>query len=52
MLVKEPAGLKSAFGENPKRVYGAEQKKMPATRMATALYWREAPWSMLKTIRC
>lgn len=41
MVVKEPAGLKIAFGENPKRVYG-EQKKMPATRMATAALLREA----------
>lgn len=40
MVVKEPAGLKVAFGENPKRVYG-EQKKMPATRMATAALLRE-----------
>ncbi|MDD4570097.1 MAG: amidohydrolase [Tepidanaerobacteraceae bacterium] len=41
MVVKEPAGLKIAFGENPKRVYG-EQKKMPATRMATAALLRSA----------
>ena len=41
MVVKEPAGLKVAFGENPKRVYG-DQKKMPATRMATAALLREA----------
>lgn len=41
MVVKAPAGLKVAFGENPKRVYG-DQKKMPATRMATAALLREA----------
>ena len=41
MVVKEPAGLKVAFGENPKRVYG-DQKKMPATRMGTAALLREA----------
>ncbi len=35
MIVKEPAGLKMAFGENPKRVYG-EQKKTPATRLGVA----------------
>ncbi|MCL4407457.1 MAG: amidohydrolase family protein, partial [Thermotogae bacterium] len=29
MIVKEPAGLKMAFGENPKRVYG-DQKKTPS----------------------
>jgi imidazolonepropionase-like amidohydrolase len=41
MLVREPAGLKVAFGENPKGVYG-EQKKMPMTRMATAALLRQA----------
>ncbi|MDI3480958.1 MAG: hypothetical protein PWQ97_613 [Tepidanaerobacteraceae bacterium] len=40
MVVKAPAGLKVAFGENPKRVYG-QQKKMPSTRMATAALLRE-----------
>lgn len=35
MILRDPAGLKVAFGENPKGVYG-EQKKMPMTRMATA----------------
>lgn len=35
MIIRDPAALKAAFGENPKRVYG-EQKKMPTTRMATA----------------
>lgn len=34
MVLKEEAGLKMAFGENPKRVY-TEQKKAPTTRMAT-----------------
>ncbi|MEL1134704.1 amidohydrolase [Desulfitobacterium sp. THU1] len=42
MVVREPAGLKVAFGENPKAVYGAEQKKMPMTRMATASLLRQA----------
>ncbi|GLI18737.1 amidohydrolase [Tepidanaerobacter syntrophicus] len=41
MIVRNPAGLKIAFGENPKRVYG-EQKKMPSTRMASAALLREA----------
>lgn len=41
MIVKSPAGLKAAFGENPKRVY-AEQKKSPVTRMATAGQMRDA----------
>ncbi len=39
-VMKNPAGLKAAFGENPNRVYGT-QKKMPATRMATAALLRE-----------
>lgn len=39
MVIKE-AGLKVAFGENPKRVY-TEQKKSPTTRMATAQLLRE-----------
>jgi imidazolonepropionase-like amidohydrolase len=41
MLIREPAGLKVAFGENPKTVYG-EQKKMPMTRMGTAALLRQA----------
>ncbi|WP_418219635.1 amidohydrolase [Candidatus Formimonas warabiya] len=40
MILKEPAGLKIALGENPKRSYG-DQKKMPSTRMATAGLLRE-----------
>jgi imidazolonepropionase-like amidohydrolase len=40
MVVMEPAAVKVAFGENPKRVYSA-QKKMPATRMGTAAVLRE-----------
>lgn len=42
MVVRDPAGLKVAFGENPKMVYGGEQKKMPMTRMATAALLRQA----------
>ncbi len=41
MIVRDPAGLKAAFGENPKSVYG-EQKKMPMTRMGTAALLRQA----------
>ncbi|HHV63683.1 MAG TPA: amidohydrolase family protein [Peptococcaceae bacterium] len=41
MIVREPAGLKVALGENPKTVYG-EQKKMPMTRMGTAALLRQA----------
>ncbi len=40
MIVRDPAGLKIAFGENPKTVYG-EQKKMPMTRMGTASLLRQ-----------
>lgn len=41
MVIKSPVGLKIAFGENPKRVYG-NQNKAPNTRMATAGLLREA----------
>ena len=41
MIVKHPAAMKCAFGENPKRVYGQGGKKSPVTRMATAALLRE-----------
>ncbi|MFW6377769.1 MAG: amidohydrolase [Bacillota bacterium] len=41
MIIKNPVGIKAAFGENPKRVYG-EQKKSPSTRMAVAAEMRKA----------
>jgi len=41
MLLRAPAGMKSALGENPKRVYG-EQKKTPSTRLGTAAVIRGA----------
>lgn len=41
MIVKEPAAMKCAFGENPKRIYGQSGKKSPYTRMATAALLRE-----------
>lgn len=41
MIIKNPAGIKAAFGENPKRVY-TEKKKTPNTRMAIAALMREA----------
>lgn len=40
-LICEPAAQKAAFGENPKRVYGKENKS-PQTRMGTAAILREA----------
>ncbi|WP_431473607.1 amidohydrolase [Ornithinimicrobium sp. W1665] len=41
MVLRNPAGVKSALGENPKRVYG-EQKKTPSTRLGVALVLRTA----------
>jgi len=41
MLIKEPIGLKMAFGENPKRVHGVENKRSPSTRMGIAGVIRE-----------
>jgi len=40
MIVKEPAAMKVAFGENPKTNYGG-QNTMPSTRMSTASMLRE-----------
>jgi imidazolonepropionase-like amidohydrolase len=41
MLVRQPVSVKSALGENPKRVYG-EQKKLPSTRLGVAAVIRDA----------
>jgi imidazolonepropionase-like amidohydrolase len=41
MFLRNPSGIKSALGENPKRVYG-EQKKTPSTRLGVALVLRRA----------
>jgi len=40
MAINSYAGVKVAFGENPKRTYGS-QSKMPETRMGTAAMLRE-----------
>ncbi|NFV14066.1 amidohydrolase [Clostridium sporogenes] len=40
MLVKAPAALKIAFGENPKSIFG-KKGKMPVTRMGTVALIRE-----------
>lgn len=40
MVIKEETCMKMALGENPKRVYGSNQKN-PATRMASAALMRE-----------
>ncbi len=41
MVIKEPLALKTAFGENPRRVYG-KMNRCPSTRMGTAAVFREA----------
>lgn len=41
MVLREPSGMKSALGENPKRVYG-ERNETPSTRLGTAAVIREA----------
>lgn len=41
MVICKQAGLKVAFGENPRRCHGIEQKRAPVTRMATANLIRE-----------
>ena len=41
MIVKSPAAMKVAFGENPKDCYGQKGKKMPITRMGVAALLRE-----------
>jgi imidazolonepropionase-like amidohydrolase len=46
MVIRNPSGMKIAFGENPKRCYGTEKKVMPLTRMGVASVLRD--W-LLKT---
>jgi imidazolonepropionase-like amidohydrolase len=41
MVLREPSGLKSALGENPKRVYG-DKKQTPSTRLGVAAVIRSA----------
>ena len=41
MTLRFPVAMKAAFGENPKRCYGAREKT-PETRMATAAIFRKA----------
>ncbi len=41
MVIRSPSGMKIAFGENPKRVYGTDKKVMPLTRMGVASVLRE-----------
>lgn len=44
MIIKDPVGIKAAFGENPKRVYGkmGGTPRLPSTRMGTAAVMRKA----------
>ena len=41
LLVKAPAAVKAALGQNPMRLYGKEQKRAPFTRMSIAAQLRE-----------
>ncbi|NHK31127.1 MAG: amidohydrolase [Asgard group archaeon] len=41
MVVQETAGMKCAFGENPKRVYGDMLKRTPSTRMGNLGLFRQ-----------
>lgn len=41
MVIKQPCSVKSALGENPKRVYG-EKKQTPSTRLGVASVIRDA----------
>lgn len=41
MVLRSPSGIKSALGENPKRIYGAKDKT-PSTRLGTAMVIRQA----------
>jgi imidazolonepropionase-like amidohydrolase len=41
MALRSPSGVKSALGENPKRVYG-DKKQTPSTRLGTAAVIRSA----------
>ena len=41
MVLRAPAAMKCAFGENPKNCYGQGKQKSPMTRMAVAALLRE-----------
>ncbi len=41
MVLKNPAAMKAAFGENPKGCYGQQGRKAPVTRMGVAALLRE-----------
>ena len=48
MVLRAPAAMKCAFGENPKGCYGQSKKKSPMTRMAVAALLREL---LMRSIR-
>lgn len=50
MLIRNDSAMKCAFGENPKRSYGS-QDKMPATRMAIAAMLRETLYKAKEYIK-
>lgn len=50
MIIKEPAAMKMAFGENVKRVYGSEKSKTPSTRMGIVACIREQIYKTLEYI--
>lgn len=51
LIVKEPAAMKIAFGENPKVNYSG-QNKSPATRMAIAGMLRRELWDASEYLKC
>ena len=44
MILKDPAAMKAAFGENPKGCYGQQGHKKPVTRMGVAALLRDELW--------
>lgn len=41
MVIRNPVGMKAAFGENPKGYYGQQGRKKPVTRMGIAALIRQ-----------
>ena len=44
MIIRDPAAMKAAFGENPKGCYGQQGRKKPVTRMGIAALLRDTLW--------
>lgn len=42
MVIRAPASIKSALGENPKRIHGSDNNRLPKTRQGVAAVLREA----------